>query len=324
MTDLKTTRLDFDGIKEHLKLFLESQTELQDYNFTGSTMNVIVDVLAYTTHYNALYAQQASNETFLDTALLRSSVVSRAKELGYIPRQYTPARVDIDISVTVPAEDVSTTFIIPVYTKFTGEKDGASLPFRNIEQVTLTERVGDVFSGSITLYQGENVEQRFVYNGKDSKFVLSPERVYTDLFVVDVLPFVGAGSKDSYTTDLDVVDITAESKVFFWQESVAGDIEIFFGDGVLGQKLSSGNEIAVGMFTTLGESGNSSSSFSAAQAINGINVASIVTTNTNPSRYGSGKEDIESIRLLAPKAYTAQNRLVTIDDYIAYNLRLVM
>lgn len=319
MDDLKTTRLDFDGIKENLKLFLESQESLRDYNFTGATMNIMVDVLAYTTHYNALYAQQASNETFLDTAILRSSVVSRAKELGYIPRQYTPSKATVDISITVPNTDTSTQLIIPRYTKFTGEKNGRSIPFRNTEQVVLTDRVGDVFTGTVTLFQGENVTERFVFDQNDNNvFVLSPERLYTDLLNVEVLPFVGAGSKQIFTNGANLVNITSDSNVFFWQESINGDVEIFFGDGTLGKSLSSGNEIAVEMFVTLGSEGNGTSSFTVAESINGLPTNSIVVSNIQPSLFGSDRESIDSVKLLAPKSFASQNRLVTLADYRTY------
>ena len=319
MKNLNVTRLEFEGIKDNLKIFLQSQDELSDYNFSHSSMNIILDALSYATHYNALYAKQALNETFLDTALIRSSVVSRAKELNYIPRQYTPSRVEVDISITVPNTDISTEFIIPKYTRFNGDKNGATIPFVTNNQYTLTTRVGDVYSGTIILYQGVTYYDEYTFSSNEmGALSLTPENVWTDSIVVEVLPFSGASTKTIFSPLESIITATSESNIYFWEENYDGDIEIKFGDGVLGTALESGNVIEITSIYTLGAEGNGTTSFNAAQTINGISLSSIVVTNTLPSKYGTDRESIDSIKLLAPKNYAAQDRLVTVQDFKAY------
>lgn len=318
MTDLKVTELDFDGIKNNLKLFLESQEELSDYNFTGSTMNLLLDTHAYVTHYIATYANQAINETFLDSALLRSSVVSRAKELNYVPRQYTPAKVTVAISVDVGGAYADPTFVIPKYTKFKGEKDGTTLEFRNTEEYTLTNKVGTVFSGNIVLFQGYNATENFTVTTNNQVFKLSPEKLFTDLFSVNVYAFEGASTKVAYVNADNIINLDSNSSVFFWQESLNGGVDLFFGDGVIGKKVSPGNYIEVEMFVTKGLEGNGASSFAISQSLNGVGSNSITITSTKGSLFGSDRESIESIKRLAPRLYSGQNRLVTLADYKSF------
>ncbi len=323
MQNLNVTKLAFEEVKDNLKIFLESQSALSDYNFTHDTMNIIMDVIAYGTHYNALYAKQALNETFLDTAILRSSVVSRAKELGYIPRQFTPARTEVTVFITVDPGDLSTEFIIPKYSKFRGEKDGKTIKFITTTQYTLTERTGDVFTGAIQIFQGELVQDKFTFNINDiNNMILTPEKVWTDSLEVEVLPFEGSSTKTIFTPIETLVDVTNESAVYFWEEDFDGNVYIAFGDGVIGTALQSGNVVNVNSISTLGSDGNGATSFGAAEVINGVGSNNITIQAKLPSQYGSDRETIESIKLLAPKNYAAQDRLVTPDDYRAYIPRI--
>jgi len=320
MTNLKVAQLDFDAIKENMKIFLENQTELQDYNFSGSTMNIMMDAMAYVTHYNGVYANMQLNETFLDTAILRSSVVSRAKELGYIPRQYTAAFAPVTITVNLPAGDPRTTFEIPKGTKFAGEKDGIRFNFTTVIQYVLDNKVGDSFVGDIIIHQGEYVEETFVAdtNIENQKFRATPEKIDTDYTEVEVLPFVGAATREIFTVNNSIVEIDGESNVFFWEENLDGDIDIFFGDGVLGKPLGNGNQVKINTLSTEGANGNAVTSFAIVQNVADINRSNIVINTNDYSKSGSDRESINSIKTLSPRLYTVQDRLVTLSDYRAY------
>ena len=311
---------DYDQIRNNLKIFLENDNELSDYNFNGAVLTKLVDFFAYGAHYNAVYANQAINETFLDTALIRSSVVSRAKELGYIPRQYTGAFVEVTINVVVPIGDSRTVFEIPRGIKFNGDRDGKTISFVTTEQFILTNKIGNTFSGVITIRQGSYVKDVFIFNATERNplYQVTPEQVDTEFTQVEVLPFSGSASKEIFTTSQSIVEIMSTSAVFFWQESVKGDVEFYFGDGVIGKSLDNGNEICITTLSTKGSEGNNVNSFGVAENISDINRSNISISESNISRGGSDKESIESIRNLAPRLFSVQDRLVTLEDYRAY------
>ncbi len=318
--EFNVSDLDYDQIRNNLKIFLENQSELSDYNFNGSVLSKLVDFMAYGAHYNGVYANQAINETFLDTALIRSSVVSRAKELGYIPRQYTAAFVEVTISVIVPIGDPRTVFEIPKGITFNGERDGKNVPFVTTEQFVLDNKIDNTFSGVITLRQGNYVKDSFVFNSTEVNplFEATPELIDTEFTQVEILPFVGSASKEIFTTSTSIVEISSDTPVFFWQESINGDVQFYFGDGVIGRSLDNGNEICITTLATTGSEGNNVNSFNVAENINDINRSNISITQSNVSRGGSNRESIESIRNLAPRLFSVQDRLVTLEDYKAY------
>lgn len=319
-TELNVSELDFDLIQNNIRLFLENQTELLDYNFNGAVMSIMVELLAYVTHYNAIYGNQILNETFLDTALLRSSVVSRAKELGYIPRQYTSAFTPVTITVNVPGGDTRTTFEIPKGTNFTGEKDGKSINFVVTQQFVLDNKVGDSFVGDIILREGTYVEDSFIFDSTEENplFVVTPEQIDTEFTEVEVSPFEGSASKEVYVESTSIVELDANSKVYFWQENKDGDVEFYFGDGIVGEQLTNGNEIIISTLKTLGSQGNEVNSYVVAENIADINRSNITVVANDYSKSGTDRENLESIRTLSPRLFSVQDRLVTLNDYIAY------
>ena len=320
--DLRVSELDFDRIKDNIKLFLENTPELSSYNFTGSALNIMLDLFAYVTHYNAIYGNQQLNETFLDSALLRASVVSRAKELSYIPRQNTAAFFEVDITIrTSGTISQQETFDIPKGITFTGEKDGISIPFITTEQFTLEKTDTDIFSGSIVLRQGEFISDSFLFDSQieNQTFTLTSDNIDTEFLEVEVAPFANSSQRDLFTQASSIIELDETSDVFFWQESNLGLVELFFGDGILGRSLSNGNQILTRSLATLGADGNDVFDIAISESIGSVNRSAItIETNGNSSSGGSGKESIESIKSLAPRLYAVQDRLVTASDYKAY------
>lgn len=317
---LQVTDLDFDTIKTNLKNFLKQQTEFQDYDFEGSGMSVLLDVLAYNTHYNAYYLNMVANESFLDTAILRDSVVSHAKTLGYIPHSRKPAVANVNLAVTTTNVDNTQSLTIPRgYVLQSNLIDNRSYVFNVLESVTVT-RTGDQFLfDNIPLYEGQLTSYSFTYDESTNPkclFIIPDVNVDTTTLKVTVKPSSTNTFTETYTLATDVLTVDSSSQVFFLQEGKSLKFEIYFGDGVIGKKLADGSFITIEYLTSNGKIANGANAFIPLLPISGYGNISV---SVNSVAAGSSeRETVESIKYSAPLQFATQNRLVTLKDYESY------
>ena len=315
-TSINIAELDFDRIKSNFKSYLQNQDTFKDYDFEGSSLSIILDILAYNTHYNAFYLNMVANEMFLDTAIKRSSAISHAKLLNYTPRSTIASRALINISfngVTVPE------FTLPKYTKFLARSiDNINYPFVTLESFIVTPVNNIATFNSVKLYQGQPVRYSFTVNKLDNPsliFKLPETNIDLSTLKVIVFPNSGSTSYTKYESVQSHLTLNPESKVYFVQEALDGLYEIYFGDGVLGSTLTNGNIVSVEYLITKGIESNGSEIFTLMDDI-GIYSSSSITL-VEKAVGGQNKETLSSIKFTAPKAYAAQNRAVTKTDYIS-------
>ena len=316
---IQNSELDFFSIKSQLQTYLKQQTEFQDYDFTASGLSNILDVLAHNTHINGLVANMAINESFLGSAQLRSSVVSHAESLGYIPSSRTAATAIISLSIVdYPTGPASLT--LPIGTEFTSSIGTSVFTFTTQEQCIANNVSGTYIfkdvSGSdqIVVKEGFSKTKTFIA-GEDlgAIYVLPDESL--DVSTINVKVFENYLS-NSFQTFRDINTVTtvgSDSKVFIVRETSNGQYEIFFSDGnILGTAPAAGNRIEVSYMTSRGAEGNGGEEFATSVTLEGQPIQVEVVY---PSGGGSEKESLASIKLHAPRSFTAQNRLVTADDY---------
>jgi hypothetical protein len=317
--NLNVSELDFHQIKTNLKDFLKGQSEFDDYNFDGSTINALLDVLAYTTHYNAFNANMAVNETFLDTAQLRGSVVSHAKLLGYTPRSAYAPIANISIMINNPLNVLNTDgslkhIILDRGTVFKSIIDSNTYNFVNTKTLAIANEMGMYKFNNVEIIQGEYKTTKYTYDKNTSEnFELPFDNVVTSSLTVTVKESKNSSDFNTYALSTNLVDITADSSAYWLQESKDGFYEVSFGDGIIGKQLSDGNVIQLEYVVTDATKANGASVFSLVNNIDGNTDVTISTID--PASGGSVSEDIESIKFNAPLGFVAQNRAVTPDDY---------
>ena len=319
---LDVTELDFDRIKSNLKTFMKNQTEFTDYDFEGSGLNALLDVLSYNTHYLAMNMNMVANESFLDTASTRSAVVSHAKTLGYTPNSPRAPVAFINVTLNNSTTDSSAfeelnTATIPIGTVFTTQMDDVNYQFVTVSEHTIN-KVDDVLSfTNIPIYEGTYVTNRYTVNNQnvDQKFYLADRNGDTSTLVVDVFDSATSTSSTTFTLATDTTLTSSTSNVFFLQESVDGKFEIYFGDGITGRALSDGNIVRLRYVVTNKTLANGATSFSTTATISGITNVTVATV-TNASG-GAEAESIQSIKFNAPLDYAAQGRAVTVNDFKA-------
>lgn len=318
---LKVAELDFDAIKDNLKSFLKSQSEFSDYNFEGSGLSVLLDLLAYNTHYMGYYLNMVSNEMFIDTALTRGAVVSHAKLLGYTPRSAAAAQAGINITVTPGGVDSNSAIAIPRFTRFVSEnKDGVNFVFVNPSTTVLPKNTttGVFTTENMILKEGTPSGYTFVYDEQTNStqtFVLPDIGIDVSTLQVVVQNSGQNANQESYMMSIDATNVNANAAVYYIEENKDGKYQLYFGDGVIGKKLTNGNIVIVSYIVTTGAPANGVSTFKPLDVI--LPGANVSITTASAATSGASAEDIESIRFTAPKAYIAQNRAVTKNDYIA-------
>lgn len=315
-TSINIAELDFDLIKSNFKSYLQNQDTFKDYDFEGSSLSIILDILAYNTHYNAFYLNMVANEMFLDTAIKRSSAISHAKLLNYTPRSTVSPRALINITFTgVSSPDLT----IPKYTKFYARSiDNINYPFVNLESLTVTANSNIATFNSLPIYQGQPVRYSFTVNKNDNPsltFKLPDSNIDLSTLRVVVYPNSGSTTYTKFETVASHLTLNPESTVYFVQESLDGYYEIYFGDGILGKTLNNNNIVAVEYLITKGVLANGSELFTLMDDIGSYSSSSI--TLIEKAIGGLDKESLKSIKFTAPKAYAAQNRAVTKSDYIS-------
>jgi hypothetical protein len=320
MSNLRIAELDFDQIKTNLKTFLKAQSEFTDYDFEGSGLSTLLDVLAYNTHYNAYLANMVVNEMFLDSAVKRSSAVSIAKHLGYTPVSTRGSVANLDIVVTSPS-NLPASLTMDRYTPFTSTVDGVSYTFLTTEAKTAL-RVGTIYTFSdVNVTEGTLLSYSYVVTDTtpNSKYEIPNSAVDTTTILVSVQTSSSDTTTTTYTLSTDITGLDDTSKVYFLEQNPQGNYQIYFGDGVIGESLSSGNIITVRYMVATGSAVNVSStvsqSFTAGTTIGGSSSIAI-TVNSN-STGGADAESITSIKFNAPRINASKNRAVTATDYEA-------
>jgi len=313
---LNISDLDFDQIKQNLKSYLQQQNTFQDYDFEGAGLSVLLDILAYNTHYNSYYLNMVANESFLDTAILRDSVVSHAKTLGYTPHSITAseALINITIETSNTTPDVIT---IARGTLFSSSLiDTQSYNFVTLEDVTATKSNTAFFFESVKIYEGSLPTYSFTYNQNSNPkntFTLPDADIDTTTIKVSVVPNSGNTLTQVYTAVTDILEVNSESTVYFLQEAKNGQFQLSFGDGVLGKALDDGSIVSVSYLITSGDAANKADAFVPNSSINGL--TNITITTVTVAAAGSARESIDSIKFGAAAQFSTQNRLVTFTDY---------
>ena len=310
---ISTENLDFDGIKNELKSFLMGQDKFSDYNFEGSGLSVLLDVLSYNTHYNALYTNLAVNEAFLDSASKRNSVVSKAKELGYVPTSYRAATTQLNVLFSFLSSFNDSYIELPKFTRFYSKGDNVVYNFYTTQSY-ISYRNNKTYSfKNIEVKQGTPLQYRYVVTN-DTLYKIPNKNVDITTLKVTVQDNLSSSTYEIFKSSNSILELDANHLVYFVKEIDNEYYQIEFGDGVVGKKLTVGNVVTLEYMTCDGESANELTSFSYGGKTFSTAQSVIVNVNT-PSFGGSGLESIESIKYNAPHYYTAQNRCVTAEDY---------
>lgn len=318
-SNLNVTELDFADIKQNLKNFLKQQSEFNDYDFEGSGLSVLLDVLAYNTHYNAMNAHYSLNESFLDSAQIRGNVVTRAKLLGYVPRSVLAPRAQVNLVVDVSGEvGVKPSVLsLPRGTKLNTIVEGEEFQYVVLE-TQQANLVGNTYTFSnAVIAEGtvRTLKYRVDNDIENQKFQLSDFNADTSSLRVRVQENEESTGFDIYTKFESLKNVDASSKVYYLQENASEYYEVFFGDGVTGFKPSNNNVVTLDYIITEGVESNGANTFSMVDNIGGFSNIT-VTTAVNASG-GADQETLESIRFNAPLTFTTQNRAVTSEDYAA-------
>lgn len=311
------TQLDFDSYKDSLKTFLKAQDRFKDYDFDGSNLSVLLDLLSYNTYQNAFYMNMVSNEMFLDSAKLRDSVVSHAKELNYLPRSFRSSSATIQLTIT-SADSAKRSIVIPKGTTFTTRVDDFTYNFSTVENVVITNRSpsGSNFiytSDNIRIYEGNYLSDTYNVNYNNPLvYKISNKRVDLESLLVTVFEDNGT-TVQTYTRATSLFGHDLNSKVFFLQPGVGDAYEVVFGDGVVGRKPKNNSVVVIEYRVCNGELPNGAFRFINTARIDGE--SNIVVETISAATDGAVAEDMNSIKFNAPRAFTTQERAVTSEDY---------
>lgn len=317
-TDLIVTGLDFDVIRANLRTYISQKPEFTDYDFNDSALGTLLDLLAYNTYYNAIYANMATNEGFLDTAQLYDSVVSRAKAIGYTPTSARSATANIQLIFPSATSNSSFRSIrVTKNTKFSASVNGTSYTFVAPQTYTIAANSSGGFADYITIKEGTPLTHRFIYNRtSNTSFVLPNQSVDTTSITVAV---TSSGNTVAYIKADDITAVNSSSKVFFVEADKDQKYKVAFGDGVLGYQPLTSSVVAISYRVCNGSAPNGANSFTLVGST--IDGQTVTVVPVGRAEGGAPIEDIESIRFNAPKLYETQNRTVTSNDYERIVLR---
>ena len=322
------SNLDFDQVKTTLQEYLKSNSNFTDYDFEGSNLSTLLDVLAYNTYITSYNANMITNEVFIDTATLRENIVSLARNIGYVPRPRQAARATVSFFVNTsginPAPATLTLKKGPVAAS-SSAFGGQSFVFSILSDITVPVFNGIAEFNDVEVFEGTLLTQTFTYSSRipNQKFVLPNIGVDTDLITVSVRPNEASTTETKYSVQNSLFDVKSDSKVYYLQEIEDERYQIFFGDGIFGKELEDGNFITINYITSAGDSANGLSSFNFAGRIEYTRNASTYTISSGISLMTTGLsasggetiESVESVRKFAPRIYSSQNRAVTSNDY---------
>jgi hypothetical protein len=325
MANYRISELDFDEIKINLKQFLtnyrdkENNLIFKDYDFEASSLSILLDVLSYNTYYNAYLANMVANEMFLDSASKRESAVSIAKHLGYTPISYRSARAKISFIADTP-ENTPSTLTLPKFSVFTTVIDGTLFTFSNLDSVTIRPTDGRYVFTDVTIVEGEPLSYtyRVDVSGPGEKYSIPNLNIDTTTIRVTVQNSYSDTTQTVYTRAGNLDGLTGESLVYFLEENPTGNYEIFFGDGVLGKRLVSGNLVKIEYLVSNGSVCNVSSEieqvFTISTVVNNLRVSTPIIATEN-STGGDEPDTLEEIKFKAPRFLSSFNRAVTANDY---------
>ena len=316
---LDVTELDFDALKNNLKIFLQNQTTFTDYDFEGSGMNILLDTLAYNTHYMAFNANMLANEMFLDSSSQRSSVVSHAKTLGYEPTSVVSPTATINVTLNNVSSD---TYTMPINTKFNATIEGQTYSFATASAYTASKSGTNVTFNNVLVYEGTYITTRYIVNTIDieQRFIVPNVLVDTRTITVVVQNSASDTIQTTWTKATDITELTGSSSTYFIQEIEDGKFEVIFGDDVVSKALENGNIVLISYVVTNKQNANGASSFTNAATIQGV--SDVTITTVSKATGGGERETIDSIKLLAPLDYASQGRCVTANDYKVYAKKL--
>src|SRR6056300_987974 len=309
---LEVSELDFDNIKSNLKTFLQNQSEFQDYDFEGSGFAVLLDVLAYNTHYLGFNANMLANEMYLDSADIRKNIVSLAKMLGYTPTSPKAATASIDILVNNAS---GTSITMGKGTTFTSSINGTSYQFVTNAAHTITPSSGVYRFSSIPVYEGTLVTFKYTVDTSDpdQRFIIPSVNADTSTLKVQIQNSVSDTTTATWTKASGFTSLDDTSKVYFLQEGEDGKFEVYFGDGIVGQSLSDGNIVILEYIVSNKAEANGASTFTLSGSVGSFTDVTITTVSS--AQGGAEAQSKESIRYNAPLQYARQDRAVTTSDY---------
>lgn len=315
---LTLTSLDFDGIKENLKNFLRSQSEFSDFDFEGSAISQILNLLAYNTHYQGFYLNMVANEMFMDTAVLRKSIVSHAKTLGYTPRSATASQATVNVTITKANSDSTTILTLPRFTTFSSEAlNGVSYNFVSVDNYNAANSNNTFTFNDVQLKEGIPVTKSFIVDNATNPnqyFNLSDQNIDTSTLKVIIQTSRTVPSQNTFSLAEDATDVDGDSNVFYLEETDDGSYRIFFGDDILGRKLADGNIVITSYITTNADAANGLRRFRLQSQVLSGSTSNVETAIASTA--GSGAESSQSVKFTAPKSYISQNRAVTKNDHI--------
>ena len=313
---IRTTDLDFESIKQNLKEYLKGQSQFSDYDFEGSGLSILLDVLAYNTHYNALYTNLAINEAFLDSASKRSSVVSKAKELGYVPTSSVAAYATVELTLANDNLSAPSLYELPRYSQFVSNVNGVEYTFYTTESYLAYKNQSQYLYPAVNLREGRLLQTVVTVQSSETPFTVILPNLNIDMSTVRVTVQENAQTTayKVYTSFKEVSSVLDDtSLVYFYRELDNQQYMIEFGDGKIGKALDAGNVVTVDYIVCNQDNANGARVFT---YVGGMPSGSIPYVATIDASYGgSVAESIASIKWNAPRHYTAQNRCVTLDDY---------
>ena len=306
-TKLDISQLDFDGIKDNLKTFLSQQDEFTDYDFQGAGMNVLLDVLAYNTHYLGYNANMLANEMYLDSADQRSSVVSLAKQVGYTPKSATSSKATIDVVVN---NATGASLTMSRGTKFTTTVDDTSYSFVNNSNISISPIDGVYKFSNLDIYEGTYLNYKYTASSsdEDQRFIIPNDNVDTTTLTVKIQESASDSTTNTYTLSTGVTGIDSTSKVYFLQEVENGRYEVYFGDGVLGQAVADGNIVILDYITCNRDEANGASIFTLSDSVGGFNNVTITTLNV-----AEDGDDPETTYIILDTTFKFDSNLTTKD-----------
>ena len=314
---LNVTELDFDTLKTNLKNFLKQQSEFSDYDFEGAGLNVLLDILAYNTHYNAYYLNMLANESFLDSAILRNSVVSHAKRYGYVPRSATAPIAKINFTVNSLSSTPGSLTLPAGYVFLSNLIDSKSYNFITLDDVTVSKTGNNFVFSDLAIYEGKlnSYSYNFIEASNPNQIFLIPDlNIDTSTLKVSVRQSTSNLTSVVYNLNTDILSVDSDSTIYYLQEGQNGKYEIYFGDNVLGKKLPDGAVVSLRYLVTNGDVSNKANNFIASATIGGYSTFTV--SSVSAASGGSPKETIDQIKFAAPLQFTSQNRAVTKNDYI--------
>ena len=317
--------LDFVDIKSALTEYMRAQTDFTDYDFEGSALSNILDVLAYNTYYTAFNTNMVVNELFLDSATLRDNVVSLAKQLGYTPKSITASKAVVDLGLTFTGTPPSAV-TLKAGSGFVSNFDGSLYRFVITEDTKVSVANNVANFDNLSIYEGSYLTTNTTIDTslKNQRFIIQNSGVDTNTVKIRVYQSAGSSIYDDYAVASNILDIGAIDKVFFISEQEDENYEIFFGDGVLGKKLEDGNVVQISYVVTNGDATNGAKTFTFNGVLEDQNNTPLTTpfgittlTTSSIASGGAAIETIDKIKFNAPKFYGSQNRAVTSNDYKA-------